>query len=417
MLIITKTKKNKALELEKEKREERKKKMGMQKEVKKGKNIPKTYSDDLHMIKQNDLYTINRDGEDKEFIKEYETLMGDRVEDNPMGYIDWLKKKIAQIYNTYQLNPTALSNIKKKERLRSVAYEISKKFSYSKITEAIAGEGLEVHSFLQNNFDDYEELIEEYVLDTACAYAKRYYVPELIKFMYGIDINRMIITKIALEEETILPNYPELTFKEVFVLAKTPLTEALTWIPKFSHEIDGYNAKVTYGPSNIGLLDWVIWDKPLVVVLHAVGKSEGLFKAVGEAKDIQDTKALIYKRVIHQSRTSFQPLLDKMDEIVRDGLQADKKYVLLKKKIERNVPSDIMGEYKEIEKDFLRKDGTDKKKWKNIAIVLIVLVFLAIIIVFLVRLPTFMVPPSEIPSELPEIEVMYNTLKLIHIGW
>ena len=404
---MTKSKKSKkmnvALELEKKKRDERKKRMSDQEETKEDKNIPKTFSEELQKNNEK-LYEINEKGIDKDLIKEYETLMGDKAKDNPMGYIDWLKKKIAKIEDYYKLDTSKLSDIKKKDRLRKVAFEISKRFSYSKIKESIAGEGLEVHSFLQNNFDDYDELIDNYVLDTACAYAKREYIPEIIKFMYYLDLNQLTITRIELEEEDELPNYPQLTFSEVYVLAKKPLTEAITWIPKFSYDIDGFNAHLTYGPANIGLLDWVVWNKPLVVVLHAVGKSEGFFKAVSEAKAIVDKKEDIYKTIIHQSRTAFQPLLDKLDEVVRDSLQSDKKYTLLKKKIERSIPSDILSDYEEIERQMTRTSyNQDKINWKKIGIIALVLFGIVFIVWLIFGLPMLLTQPLEQATTTPPI--------------
>jgi len=154
-------------------------------------------------------------------------------------YITWKEQRmrfeyLLTITNGGNDNDTVKGKSKKEihnERISKIAFEISRRFPYHKIIAAIDGKGgYEVHAWIQENYDDYEDLIDSYVLDRACLYAKRINTKKAINFLSEIDIENMEMTKVDLKRELILKNYPGLKFKQVIILADGYLEEGLTWI-------------------------------------------------------------------------------------------------------------------------------------------------------------------------------------------
>lgn len=319
-----------------------------------------------------------------EHVKEKEaTINGEPISD----YLKWRKNRLDFEY-LLDLGAKAVTPEKEKpkskkqqlkDRVSKIAFQGSKLFPHHEIVASVDGKGgYAVHGWLQENFpDEYEDLIDNYVLDRMCYYAKRYYRPEVIKFVRELDLKDMVMTKLNLREDYEFNNYPGLKFRQVIILANDITDNAITWIPNYPHEIDGYDVKVNFGPANLGMLGFCLWNVLLCVLLHSPGKNQCLFEAKIKADDINELNDDIKSKVIHQLRTSMTPLEDKLDEVYRDALQSEKKYSDLMKKVETRTPSDIMEDYYQLERRSKRKHGIN---WKNLLLLIIVFIVAGIMI-------------------------------------
>lgn len=245
---------------------------------------------------------------------------------------------------------------KSNERVNKIAHKISKQFTYSKIVSAINGEeGYDVHGYLQINYDDYEELIDNYILDRAAYYSKKDYTPEVINFMYEADLSKMVKTSVKFSREITLDNYPDLPFKEAIFYAKDNLEKSLTWIDETPWELEGYDTNINQGPANVALIGWVLWNKPIILVLHAPGKNEAFFSAKMDAKQISKEKEAIRTKIIHNYRTAEETITEKIDELQRDKKHWQKAYSHFRDKTETERPNNIREEYRQFEIKTIRK--------------------------------------------------------------
>lgn len=263
----------------------------------------------------------------------------------------------------------------KEELLNKFALQLSKVFLYHELKAAASGEGgFAVHGWLQVHApNDYEELIDSYVLDRACYYAKKHYSPEVLKFVRELDLNALEMTRLQLKRDYKLKNFPGITYQQVIIFANGKLENALTWIPNYLKEFEGSRVPVNYAPANIGMIGLPIWDVLQCVVLHAPGKNQAFLDAKIEAKDIVNSQDNIQKKVIHQIRGGQEPIEDQLDQASRQYLQMKKERDWLLAKIETMVPSDIIAEYDKKEK--IASKTKTKVNWRMLIgfIILIVI--------------------------------------------
>lgn len=243
--------------------------------------------------------------------------------------------------------------------------------------------GFEIHGWLQENFDDYEDLIDNYVLDRATLYSMRHYTPEMIKQLDKIEPDKLKKTRINLLIESELKNYPGIKIKQLILLSRDDLKESVTWIPNYEYEINGFDTRVMFAPANIALLGWCLWNLPVYVVLHAPGKNQEIYDAKIEAEAIDKTMHDIKNKIIHQHRTGAKHYEDKLDQEMRDRLQTEKKYHHLLKEIETRAPRDIIADYNRIERNAYKKHPDINWKLVIIAIFVFFLIGLSIYGIFM----------------------------------
>ena len=376
-LLFKNIKGKKAQDLDKKQRHKRDKER---------KEAPKEILDDLEELES------EKDSTDiKKLENEYETIEGKSCKDEAGEYTkEYIEWKLIRAKFNYLLDLGArlveeeLESPKNKrerqqDRIRKIAFQIANLFPTSHIIRAISGEGgFAVHGWIQDNCDDYEWLIENWVLDRAVLYSKRVYKPEVFKAVKNLDLSELKATKVELFEPAEFENYPNLPFRQVIIFHTSDLEEGLTWISNYPYWIDGYEVRVNFAPANLGQLGFCLWNIPVAIVLHAVGKSYGMYDAKMKAEDLTDMMDDIKAKIIHQYRTSIKPMEDKLDEVYRDSMLSEQKYILLKKKIETKIPMDIEDEYEKLEKQVRRKNiGWD---WKNIALIIVIFIIAGLII-------------------------------------
>jgi hypothetical protein len=272
------------------------------------------------------------------------------------------------------------------KRLNEVGLELAKKFSYSKLSVAVDGRGgYEVHGYMQKTYIDYQWLINNFVLDRACFYAKRDYTPEIIKFLREVDIKSYHRSVVETPHEIFFENYPQFPFSKVIIYSREPLEKAINWIDEYPWELDGYDTNVNLGPANVGLIGWATWNIPVLLVLHAPGKNKAFFEAKISSKSLRDEHVEQLKSFIYQFRTYINVIEEKISELEMESMQYQKLYSDLKRTVLTNSPISSEEEFRKFEKS---KGSTSSFKankktvlWSLLIIVLMIVIFVLIFIV------------------------------------
>lgn len=294
-------------------------------------------------------------------------------------YLEWKSWRSKFEYLSLQ-SDLKLKKDQKQMRVQKIAFKISQLWSAQKIQMAIKNDGgFEIHGWMQNHFEDYEELIDEYVLDKALTFSKRDFKPEIIKELELLDFNTLKITHLNLRKAIEFKDYEGLVFNQVMLLTNDYMEKALTWIKNYDYEIDEFETKVTYAPANMGLTGFCDWNLPVVIVLHAPGKNQALFNARVDAKALADTLSDIWYKMLHQLQTSVEPLQIKADKFERGKLQLQRELEVWKQEIMKRAPRDIVERSREIERSAY---GDKKTKWQNIAIIVLIIVVIALLFGF-----------------------------------
>lgn len=268
-------------------------------------------------------------------------------------------------------------------RLNTVALELSKKFSYSKLASAVDGRGAyEVHGYMQKTYIDYDWLVDNFILDRACFYAKRDYTPEIITFLREVDIKSYYRSVVETPHEIYFENYPQFPFSKVIIYSREPLEKAINWIDEYPWELDGYDTIVNLGPANMGLLGWATWNIPVLLVLHAPGKNRAFFEAKTSSKSLKDEHVEQLKNFIYQYRTYVNVMEEKIGELEMESLQYQKLYSDLKRTVLTNSPISSEEEFRNFEKK--RRSSSPLKANKKTIMWTLVLIILMVIIFVLI---------------------------------
>lgn len=269
------------------------------------------------------------------------------------------------------------------ERLNKVGIELSKKFSYSKLSSAVDGKGgYEVHGFMQKTYVDYQWLINNFVLDRACFYAKQDYTPEIIKFLKEVDIKNYSRSVVETSNEIFFENYPQFPFSKVIIYSREPLEKAINWITEYPWELDGYETNVHLGPANVALIGWATWNIPVLLVLHAPGKNQAFFEAKTSSKALKEEHIEQLKNFIYRYRTYVNVMEEKLDELEMESMQYQKLYSDLKRQVLTNSPISSEEEFRKFEKKHRSTNPVKANKktilWSIIVAVLVVVIFILI---------------------------------------
>lgn len=267
------------------------------------------------------------------------------------------------------------------KRLNEAGLELSKKWPYSKLSAAVGGRGgYEVHGYMQKTYIDYQWLIDNFVLDRACFYAKRDYTPEIVKFVREIDIKSYSRTVVEASREVCFENYPQFPFSKAIVYSQEPLEKAINWIDEYPWELDGYDTNVNLGPCNMGLIGWATWNIPVLLVLHAPGKNKAFFAAKTSAKALKDEHTEQLKNFIYQYRTYVNVMEEKIGELEMESMQYQKLYSDLKRTVLSNSPVSSEEEFRKFEKQKKSTSPIQRNKktviWGIIIAVLITVIFI-----------------------------------------
>lgn len=209
---------------------------------------------------------------------------------------------------------------KPKGRINKVAWKLSQKFPYTKLAAAESGEGgLEVFGYLEIHNPDYQYLLDNYVLDRACYYAKARFEAVIIKKYSFIDLLRLPRSVIELTKEIELENYPSIPFKRIIISHPEKTYESsIEWIENYPYTVEGFDTHVNFGPANYDLLGFALWNRPWFLLVHAPGEDKFIYKATAKAKDISRKIVSIPEKIIHKLRGEGDLLKKEIDELKRD---------------------------------------------------------------------------------------------------
>ncbi|MFX1238763.1 MAG: hypothetical protein ACFFAS_18585 [Promethearchaeota archaeon] len=263
--------------------------------------------------------------------------------------------------------------VRKEQRILKIGYKISQLWSAQTISMAIKNEGgYEIHGWMKNNFDDYDDLINGLVLDRAMYYSKRYYTPEAIKTIQGFkSLDDFEITFLKYKKEIDFKSYPGLKYWQEILLTRNKFEDSFTWIRNYDYEIDEFETKVTYAPANTGLLGFCDYNLPVSLVLHAPGKNEAIFDVRMEADELNNLKEDINYKIIHQLQNTLETKDIEVDKERRGKLQLRRELDVWKQEILERAPVDIRARYQDIQR---KAYGTSKYSWQNIVIVILCVV-------------------------------------------
>jgi hypothetical protein len=264
-------------------------------------------------------------------------------------------------------------------RIVKIARDVAEKFSYERIIAAdLTIGGNDVHGYLQMNYEDYEELLANYVLDRAAYFAQKEHKPDPVNIIRNINLKDYVKTAVEFYHPVTLRNFPEQTFTKAIFYARENLSKAVKWIDGIPWEIEGYPTNVNLGKCNIILLDFPLWNVPAFLVLHAPGKDYGVFDATIDQDDLKEQMIEVRKQIIHDLRTVKKPLLEQIDQYKREGEQWRESYTHLKDKAEVERGYNIEEMVSNMEGKKYKRRRMSMWDYILIAILLVFIIILAI---------------------------------------
>ena len=294
-------------------------------------------------------------------------------------------------------------NLEEEKLLNEIAYDLSRKFSYTKLSNAVDSKGsYDVHGYMEKTYLNYEWLITKMVLDRACFYAVKDYIPERIKFVREIDIKNYHRCVIETSVEITLENYPNFPFNKLILYSKEKIDEGINWIDNYPWILEGYDTSIQLGPANLALLGWATWNIPICLLLHAPGRNEAIFQAKTSAKDLKVEKEEIMKNFIYSYRTYINVMEEKIDEREMESMQYQRLYSDLKRTVLSGSPISTADEFARLQQQSIKRAPfkLEKKTVGWIILILIVAILLIWILTSISFPPINQLPPPQdtIPS-------------------
>jgi hypothetical protein len=271
------------------------------------------------------------------------------------------------------------------EKTKKVALELAREFSYFTIanidteTDTVS----EVYGYLKVYYTaEFQALIDNNVIEIACFYARRHSRKEIVKFLDGIDLEKLVKTKAYFKRAYTFDNYPNIEFDRAILLAEKRIKEVLNYKSK-KEDMEGFPVSVKLAPCDFILLGWFNINTPILLVKSVPGEDSLIHRAKIEAKKLRDMEKRIYQKGIHKLKAKLD---DRNDAVTREKINADDwktEYVHLSK----NVSAERRRNIRKIHQQNLNRYGYmtgaepfDKKK-ALIALLVIgggVLIFIAI---------------------------------------
>ena len=216
---------------------------------------------------------------------------------------------------------------KPKEYINKVAWKLAQIFPYTKLAAAETRDGgLEVFGYLEIHYPDYQYLLDNYVLDRACYYAKARFEAIILKKISFFDLQKLPRSIIELPKEIELENYPNIPFKRVIISHPEKTYESsIEWIEDYPYTIEGFDTHINFGPANYNLLGFALWNRPWLLLVHAPGKDTFIYKATAKVKDISKKIVSVPEKIIHKLRGEGDLLKKEIDELKRDKTSWEEK--------------------------------------------------------------------------------------------
>lgn len=235
----------------------------------------------------------------------------------------------------------------KHERLNKIAKEeVAEYFNYNDIINAYKSKGkdgspvhrgLEVYGYLETQYPDYKDLLDEYILDRACFFAKKDFKPEIQKVMSKFWINRYVKTGVKFIKEYKLKLYPNRPFTRTIFLAPKNLRTHINWMIGKEEEIDGRKIKMNVGHVHLDGLGWSNWNRPMILVSSTAGINTAIYKAQLEAKHIKEEMVKILHKIVHVYRIDGDIDIQKLNEFETKYEKYQKLYSDLKHDYELEI--------------------------------------------------------------------------------
>ncbi len=307
-------------------------------------------------------------------------------------------------------------NIEEEKLLNEIAFDLSKKYSYTKLSGAIGGKSnFDVHGYLEKTYLNYEWLIEKMVLDRACFYSKKNITPETINMIKKLDIKNYVVNVLHASEIITHDNYPNHPWKKGILLASSSLAESITWQDNYPWCLESYDTYVSLGPANIALIKWIAWDIPVFLLMHAPGNKKSILPdVIINAKDMSKKTDDIQKGYIRNLRTVIEGDTSIIEESKVSAYRWKQRYFNYKNRRENNEVYDEEKEYKDFANPQKIKINLSKRTRKTIFWIFGILIAIGLIMwIFQAYIPEIIKEIYKNQIIPPDIFIGKSFLKII----
>jgi len=204
--------------------------------------------------------------------------------------------------------------------------------------------------------------------------------PVPMKIIGKVKLKKYVKTGVEFVRPVLLDTFPDQPFVKAIFYARENLEKSVKWIDGIPWEIDGYPTAVNLGKCNLCLIDWALWNVPIFLVSHAPGKDYAVFDLEVDGEEVDEEVIEIKKQIIHDLRKVKQPLVEKIDELLRKEEQWREAYTEIKDKAEVERGFNLQKRWEDMQdKKISRKIGL----W-DVLLVVLLIVFFVIIIIWIV---------------------------------
>jgi len=268
------------------------------------------------------------------------------------------------------------------KEVNEVALKIAERFTFKEIFDANDNpkKAPHVHGWIQDNYRDFQWLIDNFVLEVASYYAKNKleHKVDIIKVTENIPLQDYVCSRLELERSKELINYPGQPFINILFMCEKHLDDAILWIEDAEWIIDGEDVRINLGRFGGELIAWISWNVPVILVTYLPFRNKGIFKAKLEAQDLKNLILDKRLKLIHTYRSMVDTLEAKIDEKTREAKQWKKMYSDYKKEITLEMRKQI----DRIQYSKGNKNNIIKRTYK-VNYIFIVVIFILIIITIL----------------------------------
>jgi len=220
------------------------------------------------------------------------------------------------------------------EDVNEVALDMAEIFPTNDIIAAFDGQSSpHIFGWLQDNYRNFQWLLDNYVLEVASYYAKNKlkHKVDIVKVIDNFDIELYEWTRVELTELNRLENYRNQPFKNIIFMSEKPLDDAVYWLEDSDWWIDGQEVRINLGRFCGILIAWLSWNVPVILVSYLPFQNKAVYKAKTDAEKIQKARVSMELKLVHTYRTMISALEEKIDEKGREAKQWHKMYSDLKK--------------------------------------------------------------------------------------
>ena len=336
---------------------------------------------------------------------------------NEEGYSRWRILKNFQDKKEAKKQKFIIRTQAEIKRLNEVGLELSNVFFLDDLIKASdkkkAGiEGRHVHGYMEIQYEDYNWLIDNDVLDRACYLAYKSFKKIHYSTIDTYPLPTMYRTLASWPKKIHYDHFPEFEFNRMVLLSLEPINEAITFIDNYEpYQLDGYDTAVRLGPANLLNAGFPIYDLPVSVVKDTPGKDKFFFEAKTSSEELTKERDELLKKEIFEIRQKEKTNDEVKEELEIESSTARKMYSDLKHKMLSRSPFTDEYEFEEFEKRYVRKQHQSVIDWKKVLIGLGLLV----LIVFLIIGCVFLFSPKP-PTEVIKTAGLYTATKLSLMG-